>query len=110
MRIAGLLAKHGKPTEIQRKGERDKKNPYDKGEFKKINEVVAIVDELVTGSPAGFKQDRIVNSTDAIMYCSVIDVRAGDKVIQDGKEYRVTKASNPYNSNDHIEVALNVWS
>ena len=110
MRIAGLLAKHGKPTEIQRKGERDKKDPYDKGDFKKINEVIAIVDELVTGTPVGYKQDRIVNSTDAIMYCSVIDVKAGDKVIHEGKTYRVTKASNPYNSNDHIEVALDVWA
>ncbi|TBL15290.1 hypothetical protein EYB35_07370 [Bacillus paranthracis] len=110
MRIKSLLARFGKPTEIQRKGVVDKKNPYDKGEYKTIHEVIAIIDEVVTGSPTGYKQDRVVNSADAVMYCSVVDVKAGDKVIQGDKTYRVTKSSNPYNANDHIEIALDMWS
>lgn len=109
MRINNLINRFGRETFVHRKLNNDKKDPYDRGEFELKHTLQAIVDEDTQGGQGRFGQDRISDMIDAVLYCKLIDIRTGDKVVQRDKEYRVMKVSNPYNADDHIECLLEHW-
>ncbi|WP_242145906.1 MULTISPECIES: hypothetical protein [unclassified Bacillus cereus group] len=108
-RISRLIKRFGKETTIYRKLGNDKKDPYKRGGFELQHNVQAIVDEVITGAEGRFEQGRIPDMADAVLYCETLDIRAGDKVVQREKEYRVKKVANPYNTDDHIECILEHW-
>lgn len=106
MRIQHLLNKFGKPTTILRRKEKDPKNPYDKGVYIEISEIIAIVDEGTQGTNDIYSTKKISDQVDAVMYSATTDLRSGDKIRQRDKEYNVMKVANPYSSDDHIETLL----
>ncbi|AXK19127.1 hypothetical protein [Bacillus sp. COPE52] len=110
-RIKRLLQKFGKQSDLLRRTPKDKNSPFDdKGEFTEITSFVAIVDEDTQGGKSAFSRDRVGQQVDAMLYCNIVDIRVGDKVVQRGKEYKVMKVSNPYNSDDHLECVLEHYS
>ncbi|PFA74325.1 hypothetical protein [Bacillus cereus] len=106
MRINNLLNKFGKPTTILRRKEKDPKNPYDKGSYKEIGEIIAIVDEGIQGTNDIYSSKKVFDQVDAVMYSAATDLRSGDKIRQRDKEFNVMKVANPYSSDDHIETIL----
>jgi len=61
--------------------------------------------EVVQDIPGGFGKDWL-------MFCPVLDIREGDKVIVDGAtEYRVTGVENyNFSRNPHLEVSIKTFS
>lgn len=109
MRINNLINRFGRETLVYRKLGNDEKDPYKRGKFELKHTLQAIVDEDTQGGQGGFNQGRVTDMRDATLYCGVIDIRVGDKVVQRDKEYRVLKPSNPYNADDHMECSLEYW-
>lgn len=66
-----------------------------KGRFDRANSVKEIV--------ADKKTYTITDN----LYCDVIDVKFGDKIIKaSSEEYRVVNKTNPFDKNNHLELGL----
>lgn len=75
--------------------------------WRTINEVEGVVD-MLSGNEV-MAADALNRSSSHIFICfEIFDIKRGDRVIDNGNQYRVTYVDNPMNLNRQLEISL-LW-